>query len=460
MTRISFPPLNVKLLSGAALLTLLSAGFIGAQSAEDLRLTAGRTVVIDYPSDIRQISTSDPGIIDASPITTREILLNAKGLGTATMVVWSKSGQRTFYNVNVEMNLDPLRSLLKESFPTENIALHSSRDSVTLTGLVSSKDVADRAAALTAAVSKTVVNSLQVREGPIDRQILLRVKFAQLDRSKQEQYGVNLMAAPGKNPIGTQTGQSPPAQLNGNLAVPGGGGTTTMSIAQVLNIFALDPHLDLGLFIKALQQESILEILAEPNLVTSNGREANFLVGGEFPVPVLQGGANSGAVTIQFREFGIRLTFTPQITANNTIKMYLKQEVSTIDIANGVTLSGFTIPALATRRAETNVELGEGQSFIVAGLVDNRERETFSKLPVIGDLPILGALFKSKDQLRSRSELIMMVTPEITEPLGSSDPKPSVYFPKDFLVRLDEKDLQAKQQTSGGPKGKTSTRKK
>ncbi len=215
----------------------------------------------------------------------------------------------------------------------------------------------------------------------------------------------------------------------------------TFSITQALNLFALDPKLNIGAFIKALQNESILQVLAEPNLVTTNGKEASFLVGGEFPVPVLQGGANSGAVTVQFREFGIRLIFTPVITANKTIKLHLRQEVSTLDQADGVTINGFQIPALSTRRAETDVELTEGQSFVVAGLVDNQEQETFSKIPILSSLPIFGSLFKTKDEKKSRTDLVVLVTPEITEPLGPNDPKPTVYFPKDFLVRLDPNNL-------------------
>jgi pilus assembly protein CpaC len=183
--------------------------------------------------------------------------------------------------------------------------------------------------------------------------------------------------------------------------------------------------------------------------VTSDGKEANFLVGGEFPVPVLQGGANAGAVTIQFREFGIRLTFTPQVTGNNTIRMALRQEVSTLDYTNAVTLNGFTIPALSNRRAETTVELGDGQSFVVAGLVNNQERNALSKIPVLANLPILGALFKSKDEVQQRQELIMIVTPEITTPLGPNDPKPELYFPKKFLVRLNP-DETSKDAKNGG----------
>jgi pilus assembly protein CpaC len=456
--------------SFALALVAPGAGLLSAQSAENLRLTVGKSVVIDYPSDVRQISTSNPDVIDANPVTTREILMHGKGLGAATLVVWSKTGQRTFYNVNVELNLDPLRRLLRETFPKETVTLYSERDSVTLNGTVSNKEVADRMAALAAGFTKAVVNNLQVREGPIQKQILLRVRFAELDRAKEEQFGVNLLAAPGNNAIGSTTQQFNPPLFSGTLTIPptanggstsssgsasssaGGtntGGTSTsstansgiFSISQVLNLFALDPHLNLGAFIKALQNENILQVLAEPNLVTSDGKEANFLVGGEFPVPVLQGGANSGAVTVQFREFGIRLNFTPQITGNNTIRMSLRQEVSTLDYTNAVSINGFTIPALSNRRAETTVELGDGQSFVVAGLVNNQERNTLSKIPMLANLPILGALFKSKDEVQQRQELIMIVTPEITTPLGPNDPKPDLYFPKKFLVRLTPDDV-------------------
>jgi pilus assembly protein CpaC len=415
--------------------------FALSQSAEDLRLTVGKSVVIDYPADVRQISTSNPDVIDASPITTREILVNAKGLGSATMVVWDKNNRRTFYNITVDLNVEPLRRLLRDTFPSEDIQVKTSRESISLVGRVSSKEVADRAMGLAASFSKTVVSALSVISGAADKQILLRVKFAQLDRSKEIQLGVNLLSLTGQTVGGTTTGQFGPPALTGITGIGPQPNQAQPSISQALNIFALNPKLSLGALVKALENDNILQILAEPNLVTSNGKEASFLVGGEFPIPVLQGGGNAAAVTIQFREFGIRLRFTPVITENKTIKMELHQEVSTIDVANGVVLNGFTIPALATRRAETNVELSEGQSFVVAGLVDNRDTETFSKIPVLGSLPIFGALFKSKQEQKTRSELIMLVTPEITMPLGPNDPKPIPYMPKDFLVRLDPKDL-------------------
>ena len=427
---------------GLSVLAMLPGNLTG-QSAEDLRLTVGKSVVIDYPSDIRQISTSNPDIVDASPVTTREILLHGKGIGAATMVVWSKAGQRTFYNVNVDLNLDSLRRTLREDFPNEKVEVRPSRDAITLTGVVSGRDISDRLAALSATYGKVVVNNLQIAAGPIEKQILLRVKFAELDRIKSQDYGVNFISTGAANTIGGIATGPPSASLTQLPTRQPGVPPTAISatITSALNIFAFRPDLNLGAFIKALEGNNILQILAEPNIVTSNDKDAQFLVGGEFPVPTLQGGANSGAVTVQFREFGIRLSFHPLITANKTIKMYIKQEVSTIDTANGVVLNGFTIPALATRRAETNVELGEGQSFIVAGLVDNRETDSFSKIPVLSSLPIFGALFKVKSESKNRTELVMMVTPEITEPLNPNDAKPMPTFPRDFLVRLTPDDL-------------------
>ena len=428
-------------ISSATLALAASLGF--AQTAEELRLTVGKSIVIDYPSDIRQIATSNPEILDYSAVTTREILLHGKGLGTATMVVWSKSGTRTFYNCTVDMNVDPLRRMLKETFPADEITVRTSRDTLSLNGSVRNQGEADRAVAVAGSFAKTVINNLGINVGQAEKQILLRVKFAELDRSREIQYGVNLLGAPGGTMIGSSTGQFSNGSFTGTATVPqaSGGSTGTFSITSALSLFAFDPKLNIGAFLKALETESILQTLAEPNLVTTSGKEASFLVGGEFPVPVVQGGSGAGSVTVQFKEFGIRLKFTPLLTDHKTIKMHLNQEVSTLDPADGVTLNGFVIPAMSTRRAETDVELGEGQSFVVAGLVSNTESESFTKIPILGSLPIIGYLFKSKDEKKGRTDLVVLVTPEVTEPLGPNDPKPSVYMPKDFLVRLDPKDI-------------------
>ena len=410
------------------------------QRAEDLRLYGGKTIVLEYPSDVSQISTNDPGVVDAVGVTTREILLEAKASGFATVIVWTKAGDRNIYNVTVDQNLDPLRRLLKETFPNEDIHIQSSRDSLSLTGRVSSKEVADRAAVLVAPFVKNVVNMLQMPPPGVDKQILIRVKFAELDRSKETQFGVNLVSTGAANTIGTiGTGQfaSPrPSTVAGKDPTTGLPAQQSFSITDALNIFAFRPDINLGAFIKALQAENILEILAEPNLVTTSGKEASFLVGGEFPIPILQGGGNAGAVTIQFREFGIRLGFNPFITENNTIKMHVKPEVSSIDTSNAITLSGFSIPALSTRRVETDIELAPGQSFVIGGLLDQRVQAAFNKLPGLGDIPLLGQLFRSRDDRKSRQELVILVTPEITNPLNPGDVKPVVATPKEFLAPM------------------------
>jgi pilus assembly protein CpaC len=201
-----------------------------------------------------------------------------------------------------------------------------------------------------------------------------------------------------------------------------------------LNIFAFRPDLNLASTIRALQGRGALQILAEPNLVTTDGKEASFLVGGEFPVPIVQGGAATGAVTIQFREFGIRLTFKPSLTAHKTLKMYVKPEVSSIDIANAVNFSGFRIPALSTRRIESNIELAPGQSFVIGGMLDNRADEAFSRIPGLASIPLLGQIFKSRIENRSKAELVVMVTPEIVDPLKPGDPSPLPAMPMKFLA--------------------------
>jgi pilus assembly protein CpaC len=297
---------------------------------------------------------------------------------------------------------------------------------------VSSQLVADRAVALVVPLVKSVVNNLQIPPPPVDRQIVLHVKFAELDRAKAEQLGVNILSTGAANTPGRiTTGQFASGSLNtlsGVIGAPIQGTSTQLNLSDALNIFAFRPDLNLGLVIKALQTNNILQILAEPNLVTTNGKEASFLAGGEFPVPVLQGGGNAGAVTIQFREFGIRLKFLPTITTNGTIKMHVQNELSTIDLNNAVVFSGFTIPALATRRVETDVELGEGQSFAIAGLIDDRVTNQFSKIPGLANIPILGALFKSKSVNKTKTELVVLVTPEAITPYNPDDLKPGPTF--------------------------------
>ena len=415
MTRKSRMSITLRAIAGLAVLAVFS-GSAAAQTAENLRLALGKSIVIDYPEDVRQLSTTNPDVADVTVVTTREILVHAKGLGTTDIVVWSSNDQRMFYNVTVDLNVDSLRRVLRESFPNETVDVRTSGDSISLNGTVRNKDVADRMAALAAVAAKTVVSNLQVPVAGVDDQIMLKVRFAQLDRQKIQEYGVDLVNTGSFHAFGATT--------------------TGQFLREISNVAGIFNDINFEAYIRALQTRNILQILAEPNLVTSNGKEASFLVGGEFPIPILQS-TQSNAITILFKEFGIRLRFTPTVTPNGTIKMALNQEVSSIETANSITIQGFFIPALATRRAETNVELQPGQTFLVAGLLDKRDTDTFMKIPFIGDIPILGALFRSKKENMSNTELVMFVTPEVVRPLPAGAEPPAFEFPRQFQEEVN-----------------------
>jgi pilus assembly protein CpaC len=279
-----------------------------------------------------------------------------------------------------------------------------------------------------------VVNLLYVNVPQAPPQILLKVRFASVDRNASKQLGINIFSTGAANTIGTvTTGQfSPPS------VTPGGGSGTASAaaiISDALNIFLFRPDLNLGATIRALEQQGMAEVLAEPNIIAEDGKQASFLAGGEYPYPTVQGtaGGVGGAITIQFKEYGIRLTFIPTITPRGTIRLQVAPEVSALDFANAVTISGFTEPAITVRRVTTEVELNEAQSFAIGGLLDNRETQTFTKIPFIGSVPILGKLFQSIQKNRTNTELIVIVTPEIVAPINAGQPVPQLNYPEKFL---------------------------
>jgi len=421
------------------LLCVLAAAAVSPveSSAADMKLTVGRSVVIDCPAEVTRLAISNPEVADAVAVSSREVLVNAKAQGTATLVVWPKTGARMLVSISVEQNLDPLRDLLRQTFQDQEIRVEAARDAISLNGAVPSQAMADKAAALAAPFAKAVVSNLRIAPGGPEKQILLRVKFAELNRNASTSFGVNLFSTgAGNTPGVTGTGQFTavrPTELQGTIPGRAAGTTTTFTISDVLNVFAFRPDLNLGAFIKALQGKGLLQTLAEPNLVATNGKDASFLVGGEFPVPIVQGGVNAGAVTIIFKEYGIRLTFQPNLTEHGTIRMYVKPEVSTIDLSNAVLYSGFTIPALATRRMETHIELASGQSFLIAGLLDERVTETMLRVPGLSSVPLLGTIFKSREEHKTATELIVMVTPELSAPVDRSAVQPLPPPPKPFL---------------------------
>jgi pilus assembly protein CpaC len=278
------------------------------------------------------------------------------------------------------------------------------------------------------------VDLLNVKIPAEEAQILIKVRFADVDRSYSQQLGMNLFSTGATNTIGsTTTGQFNPPQPQVNSS--GSTANTTFSLTDALNIFLFRPDLNLGATIRALQARNWLQILAEPNVLTINKHTASFLAGGEFPFPTLQGGgAGLGAVTIQFREFGVRINVTPTVTPRGTLRLQVTPEVSSLDYSNGLTFQGFTIPGLSTRRVQTEIELESGQSFAIGGLLDNRTSEQLSRIPGIGDIPFIGKLFRSRNLQKNNSELLVIVTPEIVRPIPAGQPLPQVKFPREFLA--------------------------
>jgi pilus assembly protein CpaC len=397
----------------------------------EIRLTLGSGMVVDTPDGIARIAASSPEIVDAVTASSKEVLFHAKGLGSATMVIWSKSGERKTYNVTVEPNLDPIRRLLREAFPDEHLDIAASMGSLALIGQASSQAVVERALALVSGSVKGAVSNVNVAPASAENQVILRVRFAEMDRTTAIQFGVNLLSTGALNTVGgISTGQFPAgaiSQITGNMPAS----ASSFTLSDMLNIFAFRPDLNLAAMIEDLQSRGLVQMLAEPNLVATNGKEASFLAGGEIPVPVAQAGASTGAIAVQYREYGIRLSFTPWITPQHTIRIHVKPEVSALDHSNGVASSGFNIPALTTRKIETDVELGEGQSFAIAGLIDDQVTENLSQVPGLAHIPVLGALFKSRSESKSKTELIVIVTPSTAFPVNA--PKPDLVWPKPFL---------------------------
>jgi pilus assembly protein CpaC len=330
-----------------------------------------------------------------------------------------------------EDTLTSLRRELRAALPGQNITIASENNLVFLRGTVNDLASSDRAVQM-ASVAGKVVNLLYVNVPPPPPQILLKVRFASVDRNASHNLGINLFSTGAANTIGTvTTGQFPPP----SVTLPSGSTPTAAAVSNALNIFLFRPDINLGATIEAMEQQGLAEVLAEPNIIAEDGKQASFLAGGEYPYPTVQGtaGGVGGAITIQFKEFGIRLSFIPTITPRGTIRLQVAPEVSALDFATAVTISGFVEPSITVRRVRTEVELSEKQSFIIGGLLDNRETQTFTKIPFIGSVPILGRLFQSIQRNRTNTELIVIVTPEIVPPINAGQPLPQLNLPETFL---------------------------
>jgi len=428
-----------------------SAPIVETSETRSVELLVGRSTLVDIGSPIARVSLTSADIADALVTGQSQLLVHGKTPGSISMFVWDRAGAVKRYEIAVQRDLARLNDQVKQLFPNEHIEATSNGKSVVLSGMVSSKDVGEKAVAVAAGyVDKPadVVNLFQIQAGPRSNQVLLRVRFAEVSRSAMSEFGMSIFTSPTgiHNNVGRVTTQQYPAPGYTDLAWTKadssfGSDVTSaegkLAFSDFLNVFLLNQKYDLGVLIKALQNRGLFQSLAEPNLVAESGKEASFLAGGEFPVPIAQGsGANIG-VSIMFKEFGIRLNFTPTVNGDR-VHLKVRPEVSTLDYGNAVLLSGFRIPSLSTRRAETELELGNGQTFAIAGLMSNQMQNTMQKVPGIGDIPILGYLFRSQAAKRDQTELVVMITPEIL-PNNSPGVTPNLpSYPDTFLPPLSD----------------------
>ena len=412
-------------------------------------LLVGRSTIVQTDNAITRVSLTNPNIGDALVTGSNQLLLNGKAPGTTSMFIWDNGGLVHRYEIAVGRDLVRLSEQLHLLFPTEQVQAYSNGRQIVLAGTVSNKDVIASVVNVASGYvgsKDDVVALLQTAPSPRSAQVLLRVRFAEVSRSALSELGMNLFTSPTgiNNTIGSVTTQQFTAPKFSDFEstktgndfgdrVVSSKGSFTFS--DFLNIFLYTQRYDLGVVIRALQAKGLFESLAEPNVVAESGKEASFLAGGEFPIPVAQG--NSNAVSVTYKEYGVRLTFTPTIV-DDRIHLKVAPEVSMLDFANAVAFSGFRIPALSSRRTETEVELANGQTFAIAGLMNSTMNSTLRKIPGIGDIPILGRLFQSKEASRNRTELVVMITPEI---LATNSPGVTASLPRigeQFLPALPE----------------------
>ncbi len=391
-----------------------------------LRVMVDKSLLINTTERIKRISVTDPSMAYATVITPTQILVHGRAPGEVSLLIWDELERSRSFDLRVDVDVTACAEEEHRVFPDEQISVSPSRAAIVLSGHVTTEDVAKRAGELASAYSKNVINVLTF--GPVGAQeVLLEVKFAEVDRSSLTQLGINVFSTGAGNLIGTSTtgqyggfapqsisqtqGQSAPLQ-------------PPRPSAAFSTCFYFAPIFNLGAVIEALQTKNLLQILSEPTLIAVNGKKASFLAGGQFPFPIVQPGQGFTAVTISFKEFGVKLDFTPVIMPNGNIHLTVAPEVSTLDFADALTISGFTIPALSTRKAETEFELRDGQSFVIAGLIDNRVTDTWNKIPGLGDIPILGAFFRSKSISKSNSELMVLCTVHRISPNTETPPGP------------------------------------
>src|SRR5919108_1800151 len=413
-------------------------GTIRTYTPQKLNLVVGKSLVIDTPVAIKRVSLANPDIADTVVISPRQIYLTGKAIGTTNLTMWGGDDRvSSVFDVAVSADLSLLKETLQEILPRENIKVIAAQDSITLSGEISSTANLSQAQAITEAFApKKVVNLAQVAGV---HQVMLEVRVAEMSRSLARRLGFNFSAVTESGGFGVSLLNNLSAVVRpvDALLVP----TVDPALAPFAQAFRSSINSLFRFhkgdttwtgFIDALKENGLVKILAEPTLVTLSGQEARFLAGGEFPIPVPQ---QFNVITITFKQFGVGLSFTPTVLSSDKISIRVAPEVSDLDFSTAIVLQGFVVPGLTTRRASTVIELANGQSFAIAGLLRENVREVVARFPFLGDIPILGVLFRSTSFQKNESELIIIVTPHLVKPLDVAKqtlPTDQYIEPNDF----------------------------
>lgn len=394
----------------------------GADENGAVRIMLNKSQVLQTRVPYKRVNVSQPEIADVNPIGPQSILVTAKKVGSTQVIVWDDQDRTQVMDVVVGFDLKELQDQLTAQFPTSNIEATSSGNTIVLKGRAPSMQVAEQARLLASSQGENIMSFIEVSGG---QQVMLQVRFAEVSKTATNALGVNLGFSDGTAIIGSNHGGGTPFGFHAtdgfidDVGVPLDVGTA--------NLFgrAVSGNSAFLFMIQALRQNNLLRMLAEPNLVTMSGETASFLAGGEFPIPVPQTGTDGGTtITIEYKEFGVRLNFTPVVLGDGRIRMQVAPEVSELDFTNAVFLNGFRIPALTTRNVSTTVELFEGETLALAGLLNNRVTANKDAVPFLGDVPVLGALFRSTRYERRETELVVLVTPRLVSGMEPGEVPP------------------------------------
>jgi pilus assembly protein CpaC len=382
-----------------------------------LALLMNKSTVLSTRSPYKRVSIGAPDVADVNTIGPNNLLVTAKKPGATQLIVWDEADRSQVVDVAVQVDLTALQDQLKKMFPGSKIETTLSNGTIVLRGQVPSLQVAEQAQQLAQPYAAKVLNFLEVAGG---QQVMLQVRFAEVSRSATNALGFNFGTTDGRSFFGNNIGQVSPL---GIADQPGGNGGVRLAVQTPnpsVSLFGVGQVGDsaFAYYITALRQNNLLRVLAEPNLVAISGQEASFVAGGEFPVPVTQGGATGAggaAITIEYRTFGVKLNFVPVVLGDGKIRLKVAPEVSDLDFTTAVRFNGFVVPGLTQRKLQTTIEMREGQTFALAGLLNNNVSATKDVTPVLGDLPVVGPLFRSVRYQRKETELVVIVTPRLVE---------------------------------------------